>query len=58
MGQSELIETNILYVLLLLVLPLSFVKPLGAKIDGDNSAEKQCGVTVSGQHLKFFTRNP
>lgn len=39
MGQSELIETDILYVFLSLALTLPFIKSLGAEIDGDNSVE-------------------
>lgn len=55
MGQSELMETNIL--VLSLVLTLSFVKRLSTETYSDNSVEKQYGVMGSGKHLTFYTRN-
>lgn len=51
MGQSELIVTDILCVFLSLVLTSPFVKSLSAKIDGNNSVEKEYGIMGSGQHL-------
>lgn len=55
MGQSELIETDVLYVVLSLVLTLPFVKSCGTYVD--NSVGKLYGVVGIGQHLTFYTRN-
>lgn len=56
MGQSELIETDILCVFLSLALALPFIKSLGVKIDDGNSTEKQYGIMGSGQHLTLHQK--